>query len=213
MANKLRAPYYLKTTNMIKPYSESCDQNQRPILDVIKPYLEKQNAVLEIGSGTGQHAVYFAKKLSHLMWHTSDRKEYHAGIRQWLDDAELDNTQQPITLDVTHSVWPEIIIDAVFSANTTHIMHWLDVKNLFFGIGQRLTKTGFFLLYGPFNFANEYTSASNQQFDQYLKHRDPLSGIRNFEDLNTLASSATLNFVKDHPMPHNNRLLVWQKSE
>ncbi len=201
----------VKIVNMIKPYSESCDQNQLPILNVIKPYLEIQNAVLEIGSGTGQHAVFFAKKLPHLIWYTSDREEYHDAITQWLNEAKLDNTKKPITLDVSHSTWPKITVDTIFSANTTHIMHWLDVKNLFCGVGKLLTKSGLFLLYGPFNFNGKFTSASNQQFDQNLKNRDPLSGIRNVEDLMALAFSAALNFIEDHPMPHNNRLLVWQK--
>ena len=196
---------------MAKPYAESCDQNRDPIFQVIEPYLASRNNVLEIGSGTGQHAVYFAEKSPHLIWHTSDRAEYHSGIIKWLDDSCLENMNRPVVLDVSHSPWPMINVDAVFSANTTHIMHWQDVEALFDGVGNVLTETGVFILYGPFNFDGRFTSDSNLQFDQRLKSRDPFSGIRNFEDLDELAELAGLQFVNNHEMPHNNRTLVWQK--
>ena len=196
---------------MTKPYAESCEQNKDPIFKVIEPYLKDQKSVLEIGSGTGQHAVYFSQKLQHLIWYSSDRLEYHNGITQWINDANLDNAKEPILLDVSLSIWPEIDVDTVYSANTTHIMHWQDVEALFDGVGSLLNASGLFLLYGPFNFAGEFTSESNQRFDQHLKYRDPLSGIRNFEDLNILASSAKLDFIHNHEMPCNNHILVWKK--
>lgn len=196
---------------MVKPYSEACDRNRDPILAVIAPLLSRCRAVLEVGSGTGQHAVYFAARLPHLVWHTSDREENHPGIRLWLEEAGLANVRPPLSLDVTQAPWPRLDIDAVFSANTTHIMHWSEVEAFFRGAGARLPKGGIFLLYGPFNFGGHYTSESNAQFDLRLKGRDPLSGIRNFEDIDGLAAGAGLLFREDFPMPANNRILFWEK--
>ncbi len=195
----------------MKPYSESCDQNREPILSVIQPLLKDCSSVLEIGSGTGQHAVYFAERLPHLTWHTSDCVEYHPGIQLWLDEAGLVNTPGPIDLDVSASTWPQLYIDAMFSANTAHIMHWPDVEALFRGAGELLSSGGLFLLYGPFNYGNQYTSDSNARFDEWLKQRDPESGIRNFEDLDSLAEHAGMRLQHDYEMPVNNRILYWTK--
>ncbi len=197
----------------MKPYSESCDQNREPILFVIQPLLKDCSSVLEIGSGTGQHAVYFAERLPHLTWHTSDCVEYHPGIHLWLDEAGLANTRGPIDLDVSASTWPQLTIDAIFSANTAHIMHWPDVEALFRGAGELLSSGGLFLLYGPFNYGNQYTSDSNARFDGWLKQRDPESGIRNFEDLNSLAEHAGMRLEHDYEMPVNNRILYWMKNK
>lgn len=196
---------------MIKPYSEACDRNCEPILAVIRPLLRECEAVLEIGSGTGQHAVYFAKQLPHLVWHTSDREEQHEGIRLWLKQADLANTRLPLPLNVMQDVWPALAVDAVFSANTTHIMHWPEVEALFQGVGRLLPARGLFLLYGPFNYAGCYTSASNAHFDEWLHARDPHSGIRNFEEIDALARTAGMNLLHDAEMPANNRMLVWEK--
>lgn len=168
--------------------------------------------MLEIGSGTGQHAVYLADKMPHLSWHTSDCAEYLPGIHAWLTDAKLENLKQPIVLDVSKSKWPDINVDAVFSANTVHIMHWPDVEALFSGVGNILPSGGRFMLYGPFNYNRQYTSASNERFDDWLKTRDPDSGIRHFEDLCELAEQAGLIFKQDFEMPANNRILYWEKN-
>ena len=129
----------------------------------------------------------------------------------WLHEAGLPNTQEPFELDVTHSPWPELNIDAVYSANTCHIMHWQDVEALFAGVAQLLPSQGKFILYGPFNYKGEYTSASNARFDQWLKQRDPLSGIRDFEALNTLAAKSGMMLQQDYAMPANNRILYWSR--
>lgn len=196
----------------MKPYAESCDENREPIYHVIRPLLEDCSSVLEIGSGTGQHAVYFAEKLPHLVWQTSDCVEYHAGIRLWLSEAGLDNALAPVDLNVSTSAWPEQSFDAVFSANTVHIMHWPDVEAMFAGVSSVLTSGGRFLLYGPFNYDNRYTSDSNAGFDHWLKSRDPKSGIRNFQDLDKLARQAGMQLKCDYEMPANNRILYWEKS-
>lgn len=197
---------------MNKPFSESCEQNQAPILSVIQPLFANCTALLEIGSGTGQHAVFFADKMPHLNWFTSDCEEYLHGIRLWQDDAGLNNIHGPVLLDVTQSAWPDININAVFSANTTHIMNWAAVEHMFSGIGKLLPEGGKFALYGPFNYNDQYTSESNARFDGWLKLRDPASGIRNFEDLDKLANKAGMTLVQDYVMPANNRILYWQKN-
>lgn len=195
---------------MNKPYSESCDQNREPILRVLKPLLSESSSVLEIGSGTGQHAVYFAQKMPHLTWHTSDCIAYLPGIHMWQQEAALDNMPHPVELDVTQSNWPENDFDAIFTANSVHIMSWRDVVALFSGAGRSLTFDGLFIIYGPFNYDQSYTSDSNERFDEWLKAHDPQSGIKNFEDLVLLADDAAMTLVDDIEMPANNRILIWR---
>ncbi|MBT3092404.1 MAG: DUF938 domain-containing protein [Candidatus Thiodiazotropha sp. (ex Lucina pensylvanica)] len=194
----------------MKPYSEACDENKGPILEVLLRLYRDVQTVLEIGSGTGQHAVHFATAMPHLTWQTSDMEETHPGIRAWLREAALPNVRNPIGLDVSRA-WPAGEYDAIFSANTTHIMSWPEVDLMFQGVGQVLKRGGCFALYGPFNYQGGYTSESNQRFDQWLKSRDPLSGIRDFEMLDELAASNHLIFSEDVEMPVNNRILVWYR--
>ena len=196
---------------MNKPYAESCEQNRGPILEVLRLYLRDRYTLLEIGSGTGQHAVYFAPEFPHLLWQTSDITDNHAGIRQWIAEAGCANALDPIALDVNQPDWPEPGYEAVFSANTAHIMDWDSVQAMFAGVGRVLNPGGVFLLYGPFNYGGKYTSESNARFDHWLKRRDPQSGIRNFDDLDRLAVAAGMELLADHPMPANNRTLVWHK--
>lgn len=199
---------------MVKPYSESCDQNKAPILEVLRKEFAQVQRVFEIGSGTGQHAIYFGEHLPHLTWQTSDIVIYHAGIRAWLDEAALPNVLPPLALDVENDPWPAIPVspfDAVFSANTVHIMSWPQVCCMFAGIGSVLRQGGVFCLYGPFNYHGAYTSPSNARFDAWLKGRDPASGVRDFEALDALAHSAGMLLEQDYEMPANNRTLVWRK--
>lgn len=195
----------------MKPYAESSEQNKVHILTVLKQYYQNIGTVLEIGSGTGQHAVFFAEQFSKATWITSDQVEYFDGIKMWLTESPLTNLQGPLLLDVNQQNWPVKEVDAVFSANTVHIMDWKSVENMFAGIGQILTKGGVFCLYGPFNYNGEFTSESNARFDLWLKQRNPLSGVRDFEALQKLAKIAGLDFINDVEMPANNRVLVWQK--
>ena len=198
---------------MIKPYSAACDNNRQPILEIIEVLFADCKEILEIGSGTGQHAVYFAEKLSHLIWHSSDLQENHAGIELWLNEAKLPNTPPPLKLDVTRAHWPELKVEAVFCANTIHIIGWDSVKAMIAGVGKLLPNNGLLVLYGPFNYNNAYTSESNARFDIWLKQRDPESGIRNFEDVALLANAADLYLQHDYAMPANNRLLCWVKQQ
>lgn len=195
----------------MKPYAAACDENRQPILAVLKPLLCDRQAVLEIGSGTGQHAVYFGEQFPHLTWQTSDQLESHAGIKTWLRDVQLPNVQPPLLLDVRQAEWPKLAVDAVFTANTLHIMSWAAVQACFAGVSKLLPSQGLFIAYGPFNYGGQFTSASNARFDQWLKQRDPDSGIRNFEALNALAVQAGMALQADYAMPVNNRMLVWRQ--
>lgn len=197
---------------MSKPYSASCDNNREPIFSVLEGLLENCRSVLEIGSGTGQHAVYFAERLPQLTWQCTDLEENHAGILQWLGEAALPNTPAPLLLDVRLSDMSGLSFDAVFSANAIHIMGWNAVKLMIRGVGNVLPKGGLLILYGPFNYGNRYTSESNARFDEWLKQRNPESGIRNFEDMEKLANDAQLTLREDIAMPANNRILCWQKN-
>jgi cyclopropane fatty-acyl-phospholipid synthase-like methyltransferase len=195
----------------MKPYAESCDQNRDPILSVIKPLFAESKHILEIGSGTGQHAVYFAEKMPHLIWQTSDRAENHAGIKMWLDEANLLNTRLPLALDVNKDVWPKNQYDGIFSANCVHIMAKSEVQAMFAGCGKILSRGGLLVLYGPFNYGGQYSSESNAQFDLWLKERNSLSGIRDFEWLDSLANQGGMALQGDYEMPVNNRILCWEK--
>lgn len=193
-----------------KPHSPACERNREPILAVLREHFATRRQVLEIGSGTGQHAVFFAAAMPWLQWQASDRAEYLPGIRAWLDDARLPNTPAPLELDVL-AAWPALDVDAVFSANTLHIMGWDGVQALFEGVGKLLADSGDTLIvYGPFNYGGAYTSDSNRQFDAWLKARDPRSGIRDFEAVDALAEAAGLRLLADIEMPANNRCLVWR---
>ena len=197
---------------MVKPFSQACVDNREPILAVLKRVFAQQTRVLEIGSGTGQHAVYFAENLPHLHWQTSDLPGNHGGIRAWLDDYSGNNVGAPLTVDVREPIKNITPVDAIFSANTAHIMTWDTVQSFFQQLPLLLVPGGVLVLYGPFNYHGKYTSESNQQFDAYLKQNNPLQGIRDFEAIDALAKQANLSLLEDNPMPANNRLLVWQKA-
>ncbi len=193
-----------------KPHSPSCDRNREPILAVLQDHFMDRARVLEIGSGTGQHAVYFARALPHLVWQASDRRENLAGIRMWLDEAGLPNTPPLMELDV-NGTWPRGHFDAVFSANTLHIMGWPEVERLFAGLAQVLAADAKLAVYGPFNYGGQFTSESNAKFDLWLKARGAHQGIRDFEAVNALAEGIGLRLEEDRAMPANNRCLVWHR--
>lgn len=195
----------------MKPFAEACEQNRDPILTVIGPLLAECRSVLEIGSGTGQHAVYFARHMPHLVWHTSDLPEMHAGIRVWLEEAALPNTPPPISLDVQAGSWPRLSIDGVFTANTTHIMPPEAVQAMFAGVAKLLEPGAPFLIYGPFMYGGKHTSESNERFDRWIRAWEPHRGIRDLDWLLELAQPLGLYLDEDIAMPVNNRTLVWRK--
>ena len=204
-------------TSLDKPYSPSCDRNREPILAVLREHFATRHDVLEIGSGTGQHAVHIAAAMPWLRWQCSDVADNLPGIRLWLDEAALPNTPAPIELDVARGPWPTPTFDAprfdaVFSANSLHIMGWAEVEALFAGLDGVLAPDGTLVVYGPFNYGGDYTSDSNREFDGWLKARDPRSAIRDFEAVDALARAIGLRVNADVAMPANNRCLVWRRS-
>ncbi len=193
-----------------KPFSEACLRNRDPILAVLRRHLATAREVLEIASGTGQHAVYFGRELPHLRWQTSDLPARHPGIRAWLAEAGLANVLPPLALDINDAPWPVGVFDAIFNANTLHIVSWPEVERLFRHVGRHLKPGGRLFLYGPFNYAGQYTSASNARFDAWLRASDPRSGIRDFEAISALAADQGLALLEDIPMPANNQMLIWE---
>lgn len=196
-----------------KPHAPATARNREPILMVLRRHLRQSKMVLEIGSGTGEHAVYFARELPHLTWQASDVVENLSGIREWVDDAGLANLPPPVELDVAQSRWPDARFDAVFSANTTHIMSWGEVETMFARLPEVLASDATLVLYGPFNFDGSFTSESNAAFDAQLRAHAPHRGIRDFEKVDALARSAGLALVENVAMPANNRCLVWRRTE
>ncbi|MBS0507265.1 MAG: DUF938 domain-containing protein [Proteobacteria bacterium] len=194
------------------PFSQACENNQAPILAVLQQAFADRRQVLEIGSGTGQHGVYFAPRLPHLVWQTSDLAENHAAIRAWHAAHPAPNLRAPLLLDLESSAWPEGAFDAVFSANTTHIVAWPLVQRLFALAGAHLPAGGVLALYGPFNYGGTFTSDSNRAFDEWLRQRDARSGIRDFENIVALGVEHGLALEADHAMPANNRLLVFHRT-
>jgi hypothetical protein len=194
---------------MSKPYSVACERNRDAILAVLREHFADRRRTLEIGSGTGQHAVFFAAALAHLQWQTSDVAENLAGIRSWLDEAALPNTLPPLELDVS-AQWPAVRYDSIFTANTLHIMSWPQVQALFRHLGAAITADAVVAVYGPFNYEGRFTSESNAAFDASLKQRDALMGIRDFAAVDALAQSIGLELVADVAMPANNRTLLWR---
>jgi SAM-dependent methyltransferase len=195
----------------MKPYSEACARNREPILAILQEVFADRTRVLELGSGTGQHAVHFAASLPHLIWQPSDLAEHLPGIRQWCEEARLANLLAPIALDLNQDPWPATQADAVFSANTLHIVSWAEVETMFDGIGRVLSPRGVLAIYGPFAYAGRHISEGNARFDLSLRARDPRSAIRNFEDVDALARAQGLSLTHDFAMPANNRTLVWRR--
>ncbi|MDQ3289330.1 MAG: class I SAM-dependent methyltransferase [Pseudomonadota bacterium] len=194
-----------------KPVSPACERNRDPILAQLREHFADRRSVLEIGSGTGQHAVHFAAAMPWLVWQCSDRAEYLPGVRAWLDEAALPNTPAPVELDVA-GPWPFAhSFDAAFSANTLHIMSWREVEAFFAGLATTLAHDAKLVVYGPFNYEGAFTSDSNAAFDASLRARDPRMGIRDFEAVDALARAIGLQLHADVQMPANNRLLVWHR--
>lgn len=193
-------------------WSLACERNKEPILGHLRDLFAGSTRVLEVGSGTGQHARHFAAALPHLTWQPSERPGRLAALTAQLAGGGLANLHVPVGLDVSDPAWPEGPFDAVFTANTLHIMSWDEVGACVCGIARALAHGGTFACYGPFSYHGRHTSESNAAFDAQLKSRDPQSGIRDVEQVDLLAQRAGLFLADDLAMPANNRLLVWRPS-
>lgn len=194
-------------TTVKKDFAPSCDRNQQPILEQLAVYFKDRKSVLEIGSGTGQHAVFFAKHLPHLTWNTSDMLDYHGSIQAWIAEAQLSNVVAPFEFHFGKNAWPSLDIDAIFTANTTHIMPRDAAKLMMETIASNLQSGGVFCQYGPMNVNGEYTSEGNREFDKSLRERG-CGGICDVAELVEWAGKMQL--VEQIPMPANNFLLVWK---
>lgn len=195
-----------------KPFSAAAERNREPILGVLRAHFAPRRRVLEIGSGSGQHAVHFAAALPQLHWQCSDRAEALPDLRLWLDEAALPNTPPPLAFDLADVQWPAGGYDALFSANVLHIVGWALVQTLFRRLPELLAPQATVVVYGPFNYGGRHTAPSNAEFDDWLKARDPASGIRDFEAVDALAQAAGLRLRADIAMPANNRCLVWERA-
>ncbi|WJG08382.1 DUF938 domain-containing protein [Aliiglaciecola sp. LCG003] len=198
-----------KHTLAAQRFSQACENNKAPILQQLKSRLANSKAVLEIGSGTGQHAAYFAKGLPHVIWQPTDVEDNHPSIEAWVKAAGCPNVAPPMPFFIGLHPWSFENIDAVFSANTAHIMQANEVQLMMELIGQQLPDGGIFCQYGPFCVAGEFTSASNADFDQSLRQRG-LGGIRDIDEL--ISWAPQLQLCETISMPANNLLLVWSKA-
>jgi SAM-dependent methyltransferase len=196
-----------------KPFAPAPERNAGPILDILRTAFASCTRVLEIGSGTGQHAVRFGAELGHLSWQTSDLEPNHAGICAWIEEAGLDNVLEPLVVDVLTSELPRKSFDGVFSANTAHIMSFEAVERMLALVGRVLVEGGVFCLYGPFRQNGEFNTESNAAFDRALRHQDPEMGIRDLEDLDRFGADHGLRRECLHAMPANNCLAVWRKRD
>jgi len=197
--------------NQSLPFSAACERNKDPILGVLRTAFAQIATVLEIGSGTGQHAVHFARHLAHITWQPTDRAEWLAGLRARVAAEGAEHLLAPLELDVAKKNWVAGRFDAVFTANTFHIMSWPEVQAFFRGLDRVLEGRGLLAVYGPFNYDGAYTSESNSAFDAQLRERDPASGLRDRGKVDELAAAQGLDLVADHAMPANNRLVLWQR--
>lgn len=197
-------------------FADHCERNKEPILEVLTNHFPDRGFVLEIGSGTGQHVVFFASKLKNLKWQPSELAENLPALTARIEQEGSSNIKPPIALDVLKddlSAWPERVLSAAFSANTTHIMNWPEVRAMFSGLGQKLKPRGIFCLYGPFNESGKYTSDSNRAFDLQLKSQDPGMGLRDIRSLEALAAKNDMQLIDQVRMPANNETLVFRRND
>ena len=197
---------------MNQEISSACQWNKDPILAVLREVISDDKVrILEVGTGSAEHAVYFASKLKNIIWTTTDISAAHIKIKAKLDEAKLPNLRGPLAFEVGKDDFPKYTYDIVFTANTFHIMNWKQCKSLMKTLGHRLREGAQVIIYGPFNYDGKFTSESNAEFDQWLKNQDPQRGIRSFEDVNTNMVKNGFTLFKDYEMPANNRMLVFTR--
>ena len=195
-----------------RPFAAAASRNAQPILEVLEHELAGRERIFEIGAGTGQHAVYFAGHLPSLDWQASDVEQNLPGIRAWFDEATLDNLRRPVPFDVLDNSLPAEGYEAVFSANTAHIMSFDAVEAMFAACAELLVDGGVFCLYGPFRLGGEHTTESNAAFDRSLRSRNSQMGLRDIDELRPMAGRFALTLRRCYAMPSNNLLLVWAKA-
>jgi cyclopropane fatty-acyl-phospholipid synthase-like methyltransferase len=196
---------------MMMNQSPACERNKDVIAEQLQSAFAQCKQVLEIGSGSGQHVLHFAQQMPDIIWQPMDFGEYFSGLQYNLQNRP-DNILAPFELSLSNTPWlPNTAFDGLFSANTLHIMSWEHVIGFFECAGKQINSGGVLCIYGPFKYQGEFTSQSNAGFEQWLKQRDPLSGVRDFEAVCDLALQNGLDFVSDQPMPANNQFLIFHK--
>lgn len=195
-----------------RPYSPACETNKDPILNVLKDVITQEDRrLLEIGSGTGQHAVYFAPHFPQVEWYPTDVSASLKGMSLWFHEHQIRNIQKPSRLEVGKDELPKLKFDLIFTANTFHIMHWKECKSLIKMFGGRLREGSRVLIYGPFKYDGQFTSVAHEELDRELKAKDPSSGIRAFEDVNNAMIKNGFELILDVDMPENNQMLVYNR--
>lgn len=196
----------------LKQYAPACDRNRDPIGQVLNRILPQRGSLLEIGSGTGQHAAWFAPLFPDLSWQPSDLLPNLAGIDAWAAESGASNLRPAVEIDLSRSEWGVGAVDALLSINTIHIVAWTQVETLFRVGASILNPGGSLIVYGPYRYSDRPLEASNEAFDVWLKQRNSERGIRDFDKINQLAMDGALTLGEDIPMPANNRMIWWQKS-
>ena len=194
------------------PFSQSCENNKGPILEKLKKILVTNKHVLEIASGTGQHATFFSNELRHLAWQPTEIPSQIRNLSLRLTASQSVNLLPAVELDVDQEEWGVPETEAIFTANSLHIISKESVKNFILKAGEILRKSGRLIVYGPFKYNQRFTSSSNADFDNMLRERSSDSAIRDFEWVCDLCESENLFLETDFAMPANNRLLLFKKT-
>ena len=189
------------------------ERNKGPIADVLERVLLPGHSLLEIASGTGQHAAHFAQRWPELTVHPSDLEpENLRSIGAWVEESQLPNLMQPVALDVRSAPWPVSMVDAIFNANMIHISAWECCIGLLEGAMRHLHPGGYLVLYGPFRIGGRHTAPSNEAFDRGLRARNPRWGVRDLEEVASEAETRGLNLLETVAMPANNQTLIFVRT-
>lgn len=195
----------------MKQYSKACERNQQPIGDVLEEVLPdaQEITVLEVGSGTGQHGVAFCRRFPHIRWQPTNRPGRLSSIEAWREDADCHNLLEPLAFDLFDEEPPVERADMVVAFNVIHIAPFEATKRLFYHAAELLEPGAHVLLYGPYRFRDRELEASNERFDEFLRNRDPQSGIRTFEEVDAIACAQGFTHVQTRRLPANNDAIWW----
>lgn len=195
------------------PFAPAAERNRAPIQSVLEKYLPVRARVLEIGAGTGQHAVAFSRAMPLVSWLATDRSDALPDLQARLRTEGPPGMPDAMVLDIPTGPWPEGRFDAAFTANTCHIMPWENVCAMVAGVARVLTSNGLFLVYGPFMSNGRHTSEGNERFDLALRSQDPTQGLRSLESLESEAGRHQLVQERVIPMPANNMTIVFRRHD
>lgn len=194
-----------------KQHAPSAARNREPIARVLERILPHPIKVLEIASGSGEHAVYFAEQIPWLSWQPTEREpDRIASIEAWRQESGLSNVAPAMRLDVLQQPWPVDEAGAIFCSNMIHIAPWEATEGLIRGAAKVLPSGGLLILYGPFREGDRHTAESNRRFDEELKAKDPSWGVRDRFEVEALARGEGLILQELVPMPANNMILVFE---